>query len=337
MTIFGCDISGYEQGLDLARLNDAPFVLAKTTEGTYYTDADYDGWRRQAEAARKLFCWYHFLSGEDAHAQAAHTLAHVGDPTLPGMLDVELEGAFRPTLAQVLAYVDAAHAAGLNLRLAYLPHWYWQQMGSPDLTPLADRGIRLVSSEYPGGSGSAASLYPGDGAAGWQPYGNVTPLLYQFTDAAADGGMTVDMNAYRGAVQQLAAELGSTTHPTISGGTDTMALAPDERKLLDEIHQSGVDFANWQFFSPGGREQVVGTHAWRMQTTLDNTTAILARLGASPAAPVVDVVALAAALAPHVAVATDVVALAAALIPHLPGGTDVSALAAALVSHIRVV
>jgi lysozyme len=207
MTIFGPDISSYQAGLDLSRLADASFVIAKTTEGTYYTDADYQGWRRQCAGLGKPFIWYHFLSGEDPHAQAAHTLANVGDAFLPGMLDAEPAGSFSPTLAQMLAYVDAAHAVGLKLRLVYLPRWYWERIGSPSLAGFAERGVQLVSSAYPGGSGSAPRLYPGDGAAGWNPYGGMAPLLYQFTNQASDGGQPLDYNAFRGTAAQLAAAL----------------------------------------------------------------------------------------------------------------------------------
>lgn len=207
MTIFGPDISSYQSGLNLSRLTDAAFVIAKTTEGTYYTDADYQGWRNQAAQLHKPFVWYHFLSGESATAQVQHTAANIGSSTLPGMLDAEPAGSFSPTLAQILAYIDAAHTAGLNLRLVYLPHWYWQQIGSPSLSGLAARGVSLISSQYPGGSGSAGSLYPGDGAAGWQSYGGMTPLIYQFTNQASDGGQTLDYNAFRGTTAQLVAVL----------------------------------------------------------------------------------------------------------------------------------
>ncbi len=207
MTIYGPDISSYQAGLDLSRLTAAAFVIAKTTEGTYYTDGDYQRWRRQAAAIGRPFVWYHFLSGEDATAQAKHTLANVGDTSLPGMLDAEPAGGFSPTLAQMIAYVDAAHGAGLNLRLIYLPRWYWQQIGSPDLTALRDRGVSLVSSAYPGGSGSPAAIYPGDEAVGWQGYGGMVPLLYQFTNQASDGGQLLDYNAVRGSVDQLVAFL----------------------------------------------------------------------------------------------------------------------------------
>jgi hypothetical protein len=55
-------------------------------------------------------------------------------------------------------------------------------------------------------------------------------------------------------------------------------MTPDESRMLAEIHTSAVDYANWQFFMPPGREQVQGTHAWRMQSTLDNTVAINTKL-----------------------------------------------------------
>jgi hypothetical protein len=243
MTVFGTDISSFQHGLDLSRLAEASFVIAKTTEGTYYTDADYQGWRQQAARLGKLFTWYHFLSGEDVHAQAAHCLANVGDKSLPGMLDVEPAGNYTPTLAQALAFVDAAHAAGLNLRLMYLPRWVWQQMGSPDLSGLTARGVYLVSSAYPGGTGSPSHLYPGDAAAGWGGYGGLTPLLYQFTNQASDGGQPLDYNAFRGSVQQLAAYLKTTTPASATGGTDVI-LTPEDiaavAKAVNEYSEAPV-------------------------------------------------------------------------------------------------
>lgn len=209
--IFGPDISSYQAGLDLSRLAAASFVIAKTTEGTYYTDDDYQGWRRQAASLGKPFVWYHFLSGEDLRAQVAHTAANIGDPNLPGMLDAEPAGNFSPSWTQILGYIDAAHAADLNLRLLYLPRWYWDQIGRPDLSVLASRRVYLVSSSYPGGTGGPTELYPGDGAAGWQSYGGATPLIYQFTNQASDGGRALDYNAFRGSVVQLRAYLEAAT------------------------------------------------------------------------------------------------------------------------------
>lgn len=102
-----------------------------------------------------------------------------------------------------------------------------------------------------------------------------------------------------------------------TGGTD---MTPAESKQLAEIHQSAVDFANWQFFSPGGREQVQGTHAWRMQSTLDNTNAIKATLEQLLARPVVQPV--------------DVAALAAAIGPVVNSGATADEVATAVVAHL---
>jgi len=252
-TIFGPDISSFQQGLSLARLAQASFVIAKTTEGTYYTDADYQGWRAQAAQLRKPFIWYHFLSGEASAAQAAHTAANVGDMSLPGMLDFEPEGSFEPTLAQAIAYVDAALAAGLNLRLVYLPHWYWQQLGSPDLGAFRDRGLQLVSSAYPGGSGAPSAIYPGDGAAGWAGYGRMYPLIYQFTDQASDGGKPLDYNAFRGTTAQLLAAL--------ARPSTTPAPTPAPSSSSDPEDDLMPAFATGQINAGADAVTVVGTPA----------------------------------------------------------------------------
>lgn len=335
MTILGPDLSSYQHGLDLSRLSDAMFVIAKTTEGTYYTDADYQGWRRQAASLGRLFCWYHFLSDENASSQVSHTAANVGAAALPGMLDVESAGSSAPNLAQVLAYVDAAHAAGLNLRLVYLPHWYWQQIGSPDLSPLAARGVHLISSSYPGGSGSPSQLYPGDGAAGWQSYGGLTPLLYQFTNQAVDGGMALDYNAFQGDAAGLAAILAGGT-PTSTGGpmgTYTMSDGwqrdyPDVAGALQAHIPVGavIDDGNAAAFAMV-RSFVAAERAGTIEAKLDQL------LGRSPS---VDVNGLAAALGPLLHPSTDVNAFVAALVPHLPSQPDAKAFADELAAVLTV-
>ena len=310
MTVFGPDISSYQHGLDLSKLSASSFVIAKVTEGTYYTDADYDGWRRQAASLGRLFCWYHFLSGEDAHAQAAHTLQHVGDPTLPGMLDIEPTSSYKPTLQQTLAYVDAAHSAGLNLRLAYLPHWFWGQLGSPDLSALAGRGLHLVSSAYPGGTGSPAHLYPGDGAGGWGGYGGMTPLLYQFTDQASDGGQALDYNAFRGTAAQLASALNET-----SGGTSMPNIPPSIAQKWPDIagdfppNASYTDENALIWSDAGARAAALYAREAR-----DAVNALASRIGQPPA---IDVNALAAALAPHLTAGATADQIAVAVVQHL--------------------
>jgi len=212
MTITGADISSYQHGTDVAALV-GEFVILKCTEGVYYVDPDYTGWAPLARAAGKTVIAYHFLKVESSpQAQAVYLAAHIGDHSLPVMLDVETEGASKPDIGFVLQTIDTMRQRGLNVRLVYLPHWYWQEIGSPSLVGLADRGVGLVASNYPGGDG-----YPGDTGAGWEPYGGIRPLLWQYTSSP------IDMNAYRGTIDELrtfleGTDVNLTDTVTITGG-----------------------------------------------------------------------------------------------------------------------
>lgn len=230
MTIFGPDMSSFQKGVNVAALND-PFVLLKCTEGTYYTDSQYPVWYSQAKQAGKLLVAYHFISGEDPVAQASHLAAHILDKSVPVMIDWEAEGAFKPTLPQLFHLIDAINAAGMRVRLAYVPRWFWSNQGGGDLTPLSQRGVGVVSSAYPGKSGEApAAGYAsagGDSGVGWQPYGGITPVLWQYTDAGTEQ-QSLDFNAFRGTIDQLAALLGGSVH-TVGGDvnlTDTVTVSP---------------------------------------------------------------------------------------------------------------
>lgn len=327
MTIFGPDVSSFEHGLNIRALT-SPFILLKATEGTYYVDADFEAFLAQARATGQLVVPYHFVTTEDPDLQAALIAAHIGDKGLSLMLDVEpqTQTGSRPTVAQVAALIDRCVARGLRPRLVYLPRWYWQQLRSPSLSPLASRGLGLISSAYPGGTG-----YPGDGAAGWQPYGGVTPLLYQYTDAAYEGGQKVgDMNAYRGTVAQLAAFLG--VQPTTPTGGD-MPLTPQDAVTIwsyshgdsPDVHQTLTNAASAAGQANGKLDQV------------------LAALKQQPMTPAALAAALAPVLAPLLPAAgvQDPTIIAAAVVTaleqHNLGGVDPAVLAAELASHFKVV
>jgi hypothetical protein len=238
------------------------------------------------------------------------------------MLDVEPNGAFHPTLAQVLAYANTAHAAGLNLRLIYLPRWYWEQLGEPSLAPLADRGLGLISSAYPGGEGTPLHLYPGDAAKGWQPYGGLTPLIYQYTNQATDGGLPLDYNAFRGSLSQLAAYLHVPTSPAVpapatSGGSVMGTIPPSISQKWPELAGD---------FPPNA-------------TFTDESALIWADGGARAAALFAmqarDAInALSARYQPAPQVQIDVAALAAALHPVLQAGPSADEVANAVVAHL---
>lgn len=314
MTRLGTDISSYQDGLDLADLKFAKFVIAKCSQGTGYTDANYRGWRAQARQLRLPFGWYHFLEKGNTGAQVAHTLACVGgaDAGLPGMLDVEPYNDSRPGVADVLDYALAAEKAGLNLKLVYFPHWYWAELGSPDLSALTKFGLTLVASSYPGGVNDPASLYPGDRFSGWNSYGGAAPGVLQYTSTASDGGYRLDYNAIRD---------DSVFNAIFTQGAPDMTLAPDERDWLNNLYSAAFRGG------PSCGRPVPSGHAGASEgggnsifAHLDYLTELLESLAARPAGAPVDVPALAAALVSKL----DVANLAAQIATHIdtsPGYT----------------
>jgi len=245
MTVFIADVASYQHGLIPAELHpDCAALFIKATQGSAYVDPDYAAWLTEAKAAGLLVAAYHYLDGTVPAAQAAWLQRHIGDETLPVMLDFE-QGGWQ----QALEVADAMAAVGLRPRLLYFAHGRWVSLGSPPLlASLSSRGLTLINAAYPSSAaGSPVKLYPGDSAPEWAAYGGVTPGLWQFTDAGIESGQRVDINAYRGSATQLAALLGQaapktptpappTAHPlswpTVSPGNSGPWVVTMQRALM---------------------------------------------------------------------------------------------------------
>jgi hypothetical protein len=302
LTIFFPDISSYEAGLTIQPGTVA--VIAKATEGTYYRDAQYQNFKAQAARVGAVFSAYHFLKAGDGAAQADYCHAMVGN--VPVMLDVETEGASKPSVADCLAFMARMRALGGRVWGVYFPRWYWEQVGGN----LALLGVTLVASGYPG--------HYSDTDPDWKPYGGATPAIWQYTDKQPYGGQRVDFNAFRGTVPQLAALIdgGGTAPaaPTTSQGADD--VTPDEHNQLNNVYAAtfhggpscGRVVPAGQ---PGGGGNSVFSH-------LDYITSLLEAQAAKPAQPPVDVNALGAAVAAHLAAG---------------GGASADAIAAAVAKH----
>lgn len=215
MTIQFPDLSHYKP----VSLDGALALITKGTEGRSYVDPTFVPFRADATRRGIPFCGYHWIDTSDLTAQAANAWRVMG--STPVMWDAEAAGVTVPRLLDITAQF---RALGGKPRLCYLPRWWWRDhMGSPDLRPLAAAGLALVSSAYP------AAGYTEDGP-GWAPYGGVTPVIWQFTDAYPFNGLRVDFNAYKGSVEQLRALFNGT--PT--GGTDmaeTMVVVQETRAV----------------------------------------------------------------------------------------------------------
>src|SRR5260221_4298556 len=178
------DVSNHNPGVNLT---GSKLVMAKATEGTSYVDPTYLGVKRWCAFNHATIAAYHFLHAGKGAAQAVSCRSVVCDD-VPIMVDVEPTGTSMPVLADVMAFVNEARLVGHKVHLVYLPHWYWQQIGSPNLGVLPKNGLHLVSSNY--------TTYSDTGL-GWASYGGVAPSIWQYTDRQLLNGQLVDFNAFK--------------------------------------------------------------------------------------------------------------------------------------------
>lgn len=253
-TIYFPDVSHYQQGLSLT---GAVACIAKATEGTTFVDSAYVGFKAQAGKLGIPFAAYHWIHAGDVPGQARHAFSVVG-AGVPLMIDDE-DTHDGLSVARTLAFVNAYRALGGTVTLEYLPHWFWAQHGSPDLRPLVNAGLSLVSSNYSGYS---------DTGAGWAPYGGMTPAIWQYTASQVFNGYKCDFNAFKGTVEQLRA--------LFTGGS--------------QVTKPEVDMAQPRFFllkqsaADSGSACITGggpTLGWRTIATWATVQALAAEWGLS--------------------------------------------------------
>jgi Glycosyl hydrolases family 25 len=237
MTFFFPDIASYEAGI---RLDGLVLVSVKATEGTTYVNPDYARVVGDAGRLRIPVVSYHFLRHGNAAAQARHAVAVVGAGA-PLMLDVETASdGSTATIADVNSFVTEYRARRGRVSLLYLPHWYWQQIGSPDLRSFESSGIHLVSSNY--------TTYSDNGP-GWAPYGGVTPLVWQYTDAHPLNGFKVDHNAVRVPLSRFLQMIGGVEMEQ----TDPVVGAASRGNTVGDVLADASNLRDWWYSAPDAR------------------------------------------------------------------------------------
>jgi lysozyme len=182
-------------------------IIHKVSEGDDFADPYWQPVRDWCNANGVPVMGYAYVRVGDAAGQAQTFVANGGGSN--AMLDFEANSG---DISNFWAVVNAFNAAGVNIALSYIPHWYWQQIGSPDLTGVPG----LISSAYDYEGNYASTEYDesgGDNGAGWTGYGGANPVIWQFTDGALMAGISADANAFRGALADLQELFGAVTAP----------------------------------------------------------------------------------------------------------------------------
>lgn len=206
MTIFGLDASHHQGALDFARFRQESgieFVFLKATEGDSFVDDEFADNLRRVLAAGQLYAAYHYQRSTASAAAQIDNIRRVVPGDVPVILDVEA-GSGNVGLTREL--VTRLRAIGYRVPLTYLPRWYWQQLGSPDLIGLPP----LWSSRYPDNTaGTLLDEYADVPVGYWTGYGGLPVAVLQFTSSGRLPGYAgnLDLNAYPGTRDGLAALL----------------------------------------------------------------------------------------------------------------------------------
>ncbi len=226
MPIYGVDISAYQKGIDVSRVQAEgfQFLIARCWRGQLrQPDSEFHRFRQACQRIGMRFMAYHYIGGDyPADQQVEDCIGHLGDPSIPVMLDWENGSG---GVGQLRRVHEAFTARGVRVALTYAPRWYWQQQGSPSLTGLPP----LTASHYAAGTRTdvASRLYQAAArSVHWNGYGGNTTAVLQFTDRAQVAGMRIDANAFRGTTAELDTLFGPDTN---DGFTD------QDRAKLDTI------------------------------------------------------------------------------------------------------
>lgn len=232
MTIFGVDVSEHQNGMSLARAKaeGIDFAIIRLCDGTY-RDRVFASHLADAESAGLLVATYWYLRAPSEGTSIAQQVDVIdqqmsGRRDLGVWIDVESvapDGRKLLTKDHVWEAKRELEKRGYHVPGIYSGAWYWERMpgGEPSMDGL---GALWVSSYGRNRTAPYREAYYGDGGdqhPGWSyPLGDRKPDILQYGSNGQVAGFIVDVNAYKGTRDQLAAIFnGNTAQP--NGGTMT--------------------------------------------------------------------------------------------------------------------
>jgi hypothetical protein len=210
--MFGIDIHpDFQKGISIAQVaaEGFGFLSVKLSESTsnYWelSTPDRPGsaeWIRQGKAAGLVCLGYHYLQPAQIPTQAQVFADALSRCQVPGVIDAEAgytkpDGSFVPTLtiSHIRQFYSELLRRGANIAFLYLPHWYWQLIGEPDLNGLPP----LWASSYPSTRQAPAwDLFQLVDPGRWAAYGGNVVGVLQFGSSGLVAGHVVDVNAWVG-------------------------------------------------------------------------------------------------------------------------------------------
>jgi lysozyme len=266
--IFGIDVHPeYQRGLNFerARAEDYEFCIIKATEGPYrdgdrYVPSGFKEFFRRAEAQGFVMGVYAFLLSTPAKAQADHflrTIETVGGPE-DKILMVDFEeyqapyGYLTPGNEQLETFIDEVkRGVGNHPIVIYSGRGFWNGGDSSGNFERYGADAAWDAMYLDMKPHNRPRDYYGDVKYhGWgEPWGGVEPWFWQFTSAGTVAGMNIDVNAYRGARDELFALAGMKKNGGVEDDEIADEEAPDRsaggggRRVLSHGVVDGTNFA----------------------------------------------------------------------------------------------
>lgn len=255
--LFGVDVSEFQDGMSLVRAaaEGVKFAIIRTTDGTY-KDRTYRSHYADAVNAGLEVAAYHYLrnpsEGTSIRSQVQASLEVMGADRAPIWLDVETPAGVHVDHIREAKREFEAQGVRVIGCYSYVP--YWENNIRPGEPDSHEFGAFWVAAYGANNSGHPAALYPGNGHRQWSyPLGNQRPVLWQFGSRAAVAGFLVDINAFRGSLDQLRALFyglpvespGPSTAPEpvtpAPGHVETVAPLPYPEAKAPEVTQDPED------------------------------------------------------------------------------------------------
>lgn len=129
----GIDISAYQKGLDLSKIN-ADFVIIKATEGTYMRQSIAKEFYADAVASGKLVGFYHFAAGQDAIKEADYFVDYIAPYVGKALLALDWEGeAVKKGPSWAKVWLDRVYERTGAIPVIYMNHsttngWNWAKV-----------------------------------------------------------------------------------------------------------------------------------------------------------------------------------------------------------------
>lgn len=243
--IFGVDVSAHQDGMSLKRAKDdgVKFAIVRLCDGTYL-DTSFRSHLSDANGAGLLVSTYWFVRAPSEGTTLSQQVDIIdrqmaGRRDLGVWLDVEAinsSGEYTLTGSLVAQAANELKRRGYHVCGVYSGRWYWENMpgGEPSMS---GRGHLWVSNYGTSNTqGEYKSIYRGNNDPAWDyPLGDRKPDILQYGSRGRVAGWDVDVNAYRGSMEELAEMF----HP----GTSTNRKAEEVAKRIKSLVNPDKEFS----------------------------------------------------------------------------------------------